>query len=113
MQIIIETANTTLTVKDKCFYFQNESKKKQVSPKRVSSIAIMTNCMLNAAVVKLAAQHQVPILFFNRFGTIQARMWSPYFVNLSDLRKKQMQFAQTPSKLRFQILPNHLGVKTA
>ena len=96
MQIIIDTADTGITVKNKCFYFQNKTTSRQISPKRISSIAITSNCTLNAAVVKLAANHQVPILFFNNFGAIQARIYSPYFVNLAGLRKKQLLFSLSP-----------------
>lgn len=95
MQLIIDTADTSLSVKDKCFFIENKSIKRQISPKRIESIAITTNCTLNAAVIKLAANHQVPILFFNNFGTLQARMWSPYFVNIAELRKKQMIFSES------------------
>ena len=61
----------------------------------MTSIAVTTNCNLNAAAIKLAAHHQVPILFFNNYGTIQARLWSPYFVNLAALRKKQLLFSMS------------------
>jgi len=96
MQIIIDTTDTAITVKNKCFYFQNKTTNRQISPKRISSIAITSNCTLNAAAIKLAANHQVPILFFNNFGTIQGRMFSPYFVNLAKLRKKQLLFSMSP-----------------
>ncbi len=95
MQLIIDTADTSLSVKDKCFFIENKSLKKQISPKRIDSIAITTNCVLNAAAIKLAATNQVPILFFNNFGTLQARMWSPYFVNIAELRKKQLVFSES------------------
>ncbi len=95
MQLIIDTADTSIGVKNKCFFIKNKSVSREISPKRVTSIAITTNCNLNASVIKLAAQHQVPILFFNNFGTIQARMWSPYFVNIASLRKKQLVFSES------------------
>jgi CRISPR-associated protein Cas1 len=95
LQIIIDTADTTITVKNKCFFIQNKTASRQISPKRISSIAITANVMLNAAAIKLAANHQVPILFFNNFGTIQARLWSPHFVNLAELRKKQLLFSMS------------------
>jgi len=95
MQIIIDTADTKITVKNKSFFIQNASVERIISPKRLTSIAITSNCLLNTAAIKLAAQNQVPILFFNNFGTIQARLWSPYFTNIADIRKKQMIFANS------------------
>ncbi len=110
MQIIIDTANTSITVRNKCFYIQNKTTSRQISPKRISSIAITTNCNINSSAIKLAAHHQVPIYFFNNFGTIQARLWSPYFINLAELRKKQLLFAQ--SKLASRWIIELLGNKT-
>jgi CRISPR-associated protein Cas1 len=95
VQIIIDTADTTITVKNTCFFIENKTASRQISPKRISSIAITTNVMLNSSAIKLAANHQVPIMFFNNFGTIQARLWSPHFVNLAELRKKQYLFSMS------------------
>ncbi len=96
MQLIIDTANTSLSVKSKTFLVEKGKISKQISPKRISSIAITTNCNINASAIRLAAHNQIPIYFFNNFGTIQARMSSPYFINIALLRKKQLVFYNTP-----------------
>ena len=96
MQLIIDTANTSLSVKSKTFLVERGELTKQISPKRITSIAITTNCTINASAIRLAALNQIPIYFFNNFGTIQARMGSPYFTNIALLRKKQLLFYNTP-----------------
>ncbi|GJM33928.1 MAG: hypothetical protein DHS20C18_29290 [Saprospiraceae bacterium] len=101
MQLIIDTANTSITVRNKCFYIQNMEVQRQISPSRLSSICITVNCTINAAAIKLAAHQQIPLLFYNNFGTIQARMCSPYFTNLASLRKKQYLFSQSPVASRW------------
>ncbi len=103
MQLIIDTANTRLSVKNNTFLIENETQSKQISPKRISSIAITTNCILNTAVIKLAAINEVPIYFFNHYGTLQARTWSPYFKNMASLRKKQLFFYNTPQATNWLI----------
>lgn len=95
MQLIIDTANTRLSVRNKVFFIENQTTSQMISPKRVSSIAITTNCDINASVIKLAANQQIPIYFFNNFGTLQARMCSPFLVNLASLRRKQLYFYDT------------------
>jgi len=95
MQLIIDTANTKISIKNKLFFIENLTTQRQISPKRISSIAITTNCTLNASAIKMAAQQQIPIYFFNNFGTIQAKMWSPYFTNLASLRRNQLLFYNT------------------
>jgi len=96
MQIIIDTSGTSISVRNKCFLIKNETNQKMISPSRISSFAIMTNCNINSSAIKLAVQNQVGIMFFNRYGNIQARMYSPYFTNLSGLRKKQLVFSMIP-----------------
>lgn len=96
MQLIIDTANTGISVKNKAFFIEKENISKQISPKRITSIAITTNCNINAAAIKLAAINEIPIYFFNQFGTMQARMSSPYFKNIALIRKNQILFYNTP-----------------
>jgi len=95
MQLIIDTANTRLSVRNKVFFIENKTTSRMISPKRVSSIAITTNCDINASVIKLAATQEIPIYFFNNFGTLQARICSPFLVNLAGLRRKQLYFYDT------------------
>lgn len=95
MQIIIDTANTSISVRNGCFYIENQTDQKQISPTRISSIAITAHCQINTAAIKLAAHQKIPILFFNDFGTIQARLESPYFLNTAQLRKKQLLFSMS------------------
>jgi len=90
MQIVIDTAQTHISVKDDCFYIRSKKTNRKISPKRVSSIAITSNAYINASAIILAAKNQVPILYFNNLGEVMARMTSPYFSNLASLRRKQL-----------------------
>ncbi len=101
MQLIIDTRETSLTMKDKTFLVANKSTSRQISPKRVSSIAITGNCRLSASAIKLAAQSKIPIYFFEKTGKLAARTWSPYFSNLADLRRRQLLFAEREDALRW------------
>ena len=92
MQLIIDTSSTKLSVRNKAFFIANKSVSRIISPKRIDSIAITTHCDINAAAIKLAAQHQIPLYIYNNFGTLQARVCSPFLVNTADLRRKQLLF---------------------
>lgn len=95
MQLVIDTANTALSVKNRSFYICNLSTQRLINPARIDSIAITSNCTLNVAVIKLAAEHQVPIYIFDAVGKVKARLWSPYFTNTAELRKQQLKFYDT------------------
>jgi len=103
MQVVIDTAQTRLSVKEQCFYIVSKTAKRKISPKRISSIAITSNVLISASATTLAAQHQIPIIFFDRAGQVTARTWSPYFSNLAVLRKKQLQFRISQGATRFII----------
>ncbi len=95
MQLVIDTTNTKISVENKIFVIKNDTTKRKISPKKISSIAITSNCLIHASAIKLAAFNQIPIFFYNNFGTLQARTWSPYFVNMASFRQKQMKFVNS------------------
>ncbi|MCK9220723.1 MAG: CRISPR-associated endonuclease Cas1 [Bacteroidales bacterium] len=103
MQLIIDTANTALSVRNSSFLIKNKTTQRIINPKRLTSIAITTNCQINATAIKLAALNQVPIYFFNSLGEPEARLWSPYFVNTAELRKKQIKFGATTAATRWMV----------
>ncbi len=96
MQLVIDTANTRISVRNKSFFIQNKSKQQIIGTKRISSIALYANCDIDVSALKLAANNQIPIYFYNAFGTLQARLCSPFMVNLAELRRKQLYFYDHP-----------------
>lgn len=103
MQLIIDTSQTKVTVKDRCFYIQNSSTKRQISPSRIKSIAITSNVLINSSAIMLAAENEIPIHYFDNTGKVKARLWSPYFKNLASLRQRQILLADSPVITRFII----------
>lgn len=103
MQLVIDTAQTKITVKEKCFYIVSQTAKRQISPKRISSIAITSNTMVSAKAIMLGAENQVPIYYHDRLGDVKAKMWSPYFTNLASLRRKQAIATSTAFSLKFTV----------
>lgn len=96
MQVVIDTAQTKISVKDGCFYISSPHHKRQIHPRRLSSIAVYANTLINSSAMMLAVDYQIPILYFDRIGRIRARIASPYFVNLASLRRKQLLVWGTP-----------------
>lgn len=92
IQLYIDTANTKLSVKDRLFLIQNKKIKRQISPQRIDSIAIISNVQLNTSVIKLAAVNDIPIFIYDALGETVAQLRSPYFLKHSKLRFKQLQF---------------------
>lgn len=48
---------------------------------------------MSSAAIRLAAESEIPIYFFNRYGDADACLRSPYFESLATLRRKQVYFS--------------------
>lgn len=95
MQLVLNTSGIKLSKKDDTFLIESEKHRRVVSPQKIKSIAITANIKIDSSVILLAVKHQVPILFFNPLGKVQARLWSPYFEGLSTLRRQQIRFTES------------------
>ncbi len=96
MQLVLDTPGLQLLKKNGIFFVQGEKSSRSISPAKLSSIAVTANVLLAAEAVRLAVQHQLPILFFDRIGKATARLWSPYFESIATLRRGQVRFAESP-----------------
>lgn len=92
MQLYIDTANTKITVRNRCFYISNKTTDRIIAPKRISSVSVTGNITINASAIKLAANHEIPIYFFNHTGTLIANLTGPSYLKHSKLRLAQHSF---------------------
>ena len=92
MQLVLDTKGLHLQKKDNLFQIKTEKGIRNISPGKLTSIAITNNVVIDSTAVVLAIKHQIPILFFDRIGKAQARVWSPYFASIATLRRQQIRF---------------------
>ncbi|AEE53931.1 CRISPR-associated endonuclease Cas1 [Haliscomenobacter hydrossis] len=95
MQLVLDTHGLQLTKKGGVFEVIGEKSKREISPAKLSSIAVTATVILHSDAVVLAIKNQIPILFFDRIGKVRARLWSPYFESLATLRRQQVRFAES------------------
>ena len=95
MQLIINTYGTYLHVKDDLFEIRVDGEKKQVSPKKVRSILITTGAALSSDAVKLAVEHNIDILFLNKYGKPYGRVWHDKLGSTARIRREQLKLSET------------------
>jgi CRISPR-associated protein Cas1 len=93
MQLVLNTHGLSIKVKDGLFRVSAEEQVRDISPEQVSSIAVTSACLLSSGAVRLAAESEIPIYFFDRYGDADACLRSPYFESLATLRRKQVYFS--------------------
>ena len=96
MQLVLDSKGLQVTRKEGTVHIVSEKGSRSISIGKLSSVAITANVMLGTDFIRLAIQHEVPILFFDRIGKAKARLWSPYFASIATLRRQQIRFGDTP-----------------
>jgi len=92
MQLVLDSTGITVKKRNECFYVSTEKQSRLISPHKITSIAVLADCMISAAVIRLAAKHEIAILFFNRTGKVESRLWSPKFGSIATIRRNQVFF---------------------
>lgn len=95
MQLVLDTRGIVMKKRNGCFYLKTEAKERLISPVKVSSIAITSECTLSTAAIRLAIEHRIPIYIIDALGRVLGQFWSASFGHLSTLRRKQVLFADT------------------
>jgi len=101
MQIVLDTYGLSLSVRNGCFLISLGDEKRMIHPQRVSSILVTMPCRISSPAILLAASNEVALTICTRTGRPDARLWSPLFMNISTLRRKQYAFSRGPAGLNW------------
>lgn len=103
MQLVLDTNGLIIKKRNNAFWILAKEEKRIISPHRITSIAVMADCLLSSAAIRLAAEHQIPIYFMNATGRADAKLWSAAFGSLATIRRQQVLFALKPEATRWVI----------
>jgi CRISP-associated protein Cas1 len=96
MQLVLDTEGVTLKRHDGCFLVIAGEESRMISPLKITSIAFTSQSLVSSAAIRLAAEHQIPMVFVSAAGNPEARLDSLYFSNLPMIRRQQVLFAYHP-----------------
>ena len=99
MQLVINTPGTFVTQKDECFRLKQKEKVFDISPLKVESIVISNQAMLSTQAVVLALEHNIDIIFLDKFGDPLGRVWFSKMGSTALIRRKQLEVAEMPHGL--------------
>ncbi len=97
MQLVINTPGTFITQKDECFRLKQKEKVFDISPLKVESIVITNQAMISTQAVAMALEHNIDIIFLDRFGDPVGRVWFSKMGSTVLIRRKQLDAASTPT----------------
>ncbi|MCD6298173.1 MAG: CRISPR-associated endonuclease Cas1 [Deltaproteobacteria bacterium] len=103
MQLVINTPGTFVTQKDECFHLKQKEKVFDISPLKVESLIISNQAMLSTQAVVLALEHNIDIIFLDKFGDPLGRIWFSKMGSTALIRRKQLVAAEMPQGLELVI----------
>jgi len=95
MQLILNTWGASLHVRTGVFEVVSNDGRQTFSPSKVTSLLLGPGCRISSDAALLALKHEIAILFTDRQGQPQGRVWSPRYGSISTIRRKQVAFAQS------------------
>jgi len=96
MQLVINTPGTFITQKDECLRLKQKEKVFDISPLKVESIVITNQAMISTQAVVMALEHNIDIIFLDRFGDPLGRVWFSKMGSTALIRRKQLEAATAP-----------------
>lgn len=109
MQVVINTPGTFITQKDECFRLKQQEKTFDISPLKVESIVVSNQAMISSQAVILALEHNIDIVFIDKYGDPVGRVWFSKMGSTALIRRKQLEAAEGP--LGIQIVTEMVGQK--
>ncbi|MFK7981224.1 MAG: CRISPR-associated endonuclease Cas1 [Saprospiraceae bacterium] len=92
MQLFLDSKGIQIANKNNAFHLTTEGGTRTIGAGKLTSIAIAADVVVHTSAIKLAIKNEIPILFFNRYGKVMGRLWSPHFHSIATLRRYQVHF---------------------
>lgn len=99
MIIVVDDYGVTIEKDNNCFVLSSGEQTRKLSPFRVSGFHVHKPATITTPAILLAAEHNIPLLFFDSSGHVEARLWQPHYGSLPTIRYNQLLFAKSPQAL--------------
>ncbi len=91
MELYLNTYGTYLHKKGEMFEIRIEETSKRISPQRISSIIISNAAQITTDAIELALEHNIDILFLNKYGDPYGRIWFPKLGSTTFIRRRLLE----------------------
>ncbi len=109
MQLFVNTAGTYITQKDECFRFKQAETVIDMSPLKLQSIVISNKVLISSQAIALALEHNIDIVFLDKYGDPQGRIWFAKMGSTALIRRKQLELSN--SNLGMRVIKDLIGQK--
>ncbi|HDP67890.1 MAG TPA: CRISPR-associated endonuclease Cas1 [Candidatus Marinimicrobia bacterium] len=100
MQLVINTYGAAIHRVGNLFEICADGNKSLVSPRKVQSILITTGVHLTSDAIEMAVEHNIDILFADKFGNPYGRLWHSKLGSTARIRRSQIELSMRPDGLQ-------------
>lgn len=101
MQLIINSPGSSLSKKAGMFQLKLEQQQKRLAPSTLSRIIVSPGVRVSSDALLLALEHDIDLQFVDKFGYPKARVWSPAYGSIANIRKAQARFSEQPEAVQW------------
>jgi len=101
MEIILNSYGSSLQRENELFVISHKDGVQKVHPSKVKFISISKGARISSDAVLLAIEHEIDVLFIDKTGTPQGRVWSVKYGSISTIRRKQADFIFQPKAVEW------------
>ncbi len=91
MELHLNTYGSYLKKKDNMFEVCVDDSKTRLTPQKISSIVISTAATITSDAIQLALEHNIDIVFLDKYGYPYARIWFPRIGSTVLIRRRQLE----------------------
>lgn len=95
MELILQTFGTAISRDMEGFVITNKEGRKRIPCDQISSIQMGKGTQITSDAILLAVENEIEVLFINRTGNPEGRVWSPRYGSISTIRKGQLAFTES------------------
>jgi CRISPR-associated protein Cas1 len=103
MELILTTFGTYLHRRGGMFQIKVEGQTRELSARKVRSILITTGASLSTDAIQLAVEHNIDILFLDKYGDPYGRVWHGRPGSTIAIRRAQLRIADTEEGVRMAL----------
>lgn len=92
MEIILQTFGTAISRDMDGFVVTGKEGRKRIPTDRITSIQLGKGTQITSDAILLAVEKEIEVLFVDRSGSPEGRVWSPKYGSISTIRKGQLAF---------------------
>lgn len=96
MQLVIQSKGVKLGIENSTVIIHHEKHSERVPASNIESIIMERGCSITSNLICFAAENNIDLIFSGKDGKALARLWSPHFGSITQIRRNQLAFCNSP-----------------